>query len=152
MGNTKRYTKRLISIVILLFTVSACQQEKKHPLWLLGKWKTSYDGFLITEDWYQNKNGLSAVTVWHDKKSKDYEHINLFLDQKHLIYRIKTKTKKMDFVCSDIYNDTLIFINNDNEFPKRIIYVEPNGDEMEVWIENYPNDPNEMRFPFKKIN
>ncbi|MCC6701443.1 MAG: hypothetical protein IT221_07960 [Fluviicola sp.] len=153
MENSKRFTQRLISIFIVIISLYACQQnEYKMPHWLLGKWKTNYDGFLITEYWYKNKTGFTAVTVWHDKKSKDYEHINLLLNKDQLTYRIKTKTKNMDFVCDDIHNDTLIFVNNDNDFPKRIIYVEPTGDEMEVWIENFPNDPNEMRFPFKKIN
>lgn len=151
MENSKHSTYRIISIFILLISFSSCKQDHRFPNWLLGKWKTNYDGFLITEYWYKNKTGMTAVIVWHDKQTKDYEHINLVLNDTKLTYRIKTQTKNMDFICDDIHNDTLVFVNNDNDFPKRIIYVEPKGSEMEVWIENFPNDPNEMRFAFKKI-
>lgn len=82
---------------------------------------------------------------------KEYERGKLFHDGHCLVYHIKTAKKNMQFRCENWLNDTLLFVNNSNDFPKQIIYVQPKGSSMSVWVNNFEEDPNEMRFPFKKI-
>lgn len=137
-----------ISFTVLL---SGCAKQSKYPEWLLGTWESSYDGFKIQESWTQTSNGFSGVTLWKEGNKTREERISLKLIKNKLVYHIDMKSREVEFVCKNYKSDTLVFINNDNDFPKRIIYVKPDGDNMSVWIENSPNDPNQMSFPFKKI-
>lgn len=119
---------------------------------MIGKWHTSYDGFEIEESWYPSKNGLIGKTIWKDGEDIQQENLQIYIKKNQLVYHIKMDNKELKFVCSSIKRDTLVFINNANDFPKRIVYVKPDKESMSVWIENFPNDPNQMNFPFKKFH
>ena len=153
MEQTKPTAYSFIAIVACFLVFSSCSnQQDRLPKWLLGKWKTSYDGFLITEEWKLKNDHLEALTIWSDSGKKEFEHVKLFFEGKDLIYQIKTAKKKMQFRCSNCFSDTLKFVNNSNDFPKQINYVRPVSNHMSVWVCNFKGDPNEMRFPFKKID
>ena len=151
MEQTKPAAYSFIAFCISLLIFCACSKQDRLPKWLLGKWKTSYDGFVITEEWTLKNDHLSALTIWNDSGKKEFEHVQLFFEGNDLIYQIKTTKKNMQFRCTDYQSDTLKFVNNSNDFPKQIIYVRPISDHMSVWVCNFKGDPNEMRFPFKKI-
>jgi hypothetical protein len=151
MEKTKPTAYSLVAITLCFLVFTSCSNQDRLPKWLIGKWKTSYDGFMITEEWSLKNDHLEALTTWNDSGKKEYEHVKLFYQEESLIYQIKTASKKMEFRCENCMTDTLRFINNANDFPKQIIYVRPISNEMSVWVCNFKGDPNEMRFPFKKI-
>ena len=119
---------------------------------MAGCWKSSFDGIAIKETWKKSGNHYTGSTVWSWDGKQRTEHLTLFYNDKdQLIYRVKMEKKTLDFVCQDPGEDTVVFVNPKNDFPKRLIYVEPKGTKMTVWIDNEPNDPNRMTFPFEKI-
>jgi len=119
---------------------------------MVGRWKSSFDGMAIRETWQQSGDHFKGSTVWlWDGKSRK-ETLTLFYNREdQLIYRVKMEKKTLDFVCEDPTKDTVVFVNPKNDFPKRLVYVHPKGRKMTVWIDNEPNDPNRMTFPFEKI-
>ena len=153
MGTSKLQTSLLASVAFAsLLLVSACEQQKRYPSWLLGEWKTRYNNFAIRETWKESKDGYEATTVWNDNGKRMREHVALFYNKKSLIYRVETKRRTVDFVCDKPHDDTLVFVNQQNDYPKRIVYVKPKGENMTVWIDKYENDPEAEYFPFVKVN
>jgi hypothetical protein len=157
MGNTKRTAifrnATLICVLSVLVLCSGCIRQHDYPDWFVGSWKSEFDGIGIEETWQKSGGKLVGKTVWHtpwDNNNRT-EILTLYYQDDSLIYRLKTEHKKtLEFVCQDPSNDTLVFVNNKNDFPKRLVYVKPTGTRMSVWIDNEPGDPNQIQFPFKK--
>jgi len=153
MGTPKLQTSLLASVALAsLFFVFSCETNQRYPSWLLGEWKTHYNNFAIKETWKKSADGYEATTVWNDNGKQMLERVQLFYNNKSLVYRVETKRKTVEFTCIKPHGDTLVFVNQQNDYPKRIVYVKPKGDNMVVWIDKYENDPEAEYFPFVKVN
>ena len=149
MGNTERKAA-FTSALILLVLLPGCTSNRPFPSWVLGSWKTEFNGFKITESWSKKDNCYIATTIWDDHGLKNAEAVKLFYKGKQLIYQVSINDKRTDFVCDKYNDDTLIFLNNANDYPKRIVYTRPTGKMMKVWVDNFPKDPNTSYFNFEK--
>lgn len=149
MGNYQ--SKAAALFVICLFALSSCSSNGKLPQWIVGKWETKSNQFKITEHWKESNNEYQATTVWDDGRKKMTENVRLFIRKNDLIYHVEMADQSIEFVCSEINSDTLVFTNFQNDFPKYIVYARPSNDLMNVWIGNSPDDPNKIQYPFKKI-
>ncbi len=153
MGTSKLQTSLIASVALAsTLLVSSCVQQRRYPSWLLGEWKTRYNNFAIKETWKESGDGYVATTIWNDDGKKMLEKVVLFYKDKSLVYRVETKRKTVEFTCDKPHDDTLVFINQQNDYPKRIVYVKPKGDNMTVWIDKYENDPEAEYFPFVRVN
>lgn len=80
------------------------------------------------------------------------ERLCIFEQDQVLHYRIIIEKDTLLFTCKQYLDtDTLTFVNNQNPFPKRIVYARPKANKMRVWVENAKNDPNGISFTFKKV-
>ncbi len=152
MGLSKRSTYTIGSFAFLLIFTISCSSKKYYPNWMIGKWSSSYDGIAIQESWFEKDGIIQGETVWKFDDKTRIETLKMYYRNDSLVYRVKMPKKVLEFVCLDPKNDTLVFINNANDFPKRINYVKPTTRLMTVWIDNFSKDPNKMSFPFKKID
>jgi hypothetical protein len=119
---------------------------------MAGAWKSSFNDIEVCETWEVKKGCMIGSTVWSWDGKRRREGLKLFYRGDTLIYKIVLEDKKtLFFVCEDCENDTLVFVNNKNDFPKRLVYVKPSGKKMSVWIDNEEKDPNRISFPFEKI-
>lgn len=150
MANAKRKTTFTIAIVFIFSALSGCQTDQDYPSWMLGSWKTQFNGFEIVETWNKANHGYSAVTIWNDHGLKSKEQVKLYYEHQKLVYQVQVDHKKTKFICEDVNNDTLVFYNKYNDYPKRIIYTRPVHNEMKVWVDNFPDDPNTSYFNFRK--
>ena len=143
-------TYRLIFIPLLF--LYSCVHRKAIPEWITGEWTSSFNGIAIRETWTAENDHLTGTTTWSWGKQRKVDRLKMYIDQKNrLIYQIREPKATTSYVCDDPNNDTLIFVNNKANFPKRLIYLRPHGSKMKVWIDNEPNDPNQIVFPFKKV-
>lgn len=95
---------------------------------------------------------MLGSTVWSWDGKQRTEILQLFYRGDSLMYRVQMEGNKvLHFACLDPESDTLVFVNNKNDFPKRLVYVRPTGKNMSVWIDNEEKDPNRISFPFEKI-
>lgn len=153
MGKPKLQTSLFASIAVaFLFILYSCETSQRYPSWLLGEWKAHYNKLDVKETWKQTKDGYEATTVWNDNGKKMLEHVALFYNNESLVYRVETKLRTVEFICDEPQDDTLVFVNLKNDFPKRIVYVKPKGSNMKVWIDKYENDPEAVNFPFVRVN
>jgi len=117
-----------------------------------GKWESTFNNINICETWQLKGEKMVGTTVWSFEGKKRVDSVSLSFNKDTLEYFTAFENEKpICFKCVHPENDTLVFINNENNFPKRIIYVRPIGKNMRVWIDNEENDPNRIYFPFKKI-
>lgn len=152
-STVKSTIKRLGYILVIIAIHTSCADTKsKLPEWIIGNWQANVNGIRVNENWELNENTLSAQTTTYYDKNPQIERVRLTLTNDTLYYAVSIDNHNVCFTCGKPYNDTLIFVNNTNEFPKRIIYTKPENDEMKVWIENFEGDPNRIDYPFKKIN
>lgn len=136
---------------LIVCAFSACSSENKLPAWILGPWHAKYEGIDINETWYSKNDRLVGKTVWTLDHHKRYEKLTLFQNNaRKLVYRVEMEGKAIDFICKDPGKDSLIFINEENDFPKRLVYVKPVSNCMKVYIDNSPTDPNRMSFDFHR--
>jgi hypothetical protein len=120
-------------------------------MWMTGVWKSTFNGVDVCETWELKKDRMVGSTVWSWGGKQRTEQLSIFYRGDSLIYKIILEDKKpLYFTCEDCENDTLVFINNRNDFPKRLVYVKPSGKKMNVWIDNEEKDPNRITFPFEK--
>ena len=148
MGNTER--KIAFTSAFLILITFGCSSNHRLPHWVLGSWKTEFNGFKITENWSKKDNIYIATTIWDDHGLKNAEAIKLFYKGEQLVYQVNINDKQTNFVCNEYKDDTLVFINNANDYPKRIVYTRPSGNMMKVWVDNFPKDPNTSYFNFEK--
>ncbi len=149
MGKNKSSVAWLFIGIAIVFY--GCRSEQQLPTWLLGKWQSKSNQFTIVEDWKKTEGEYSAETVWNDGQKKIKENVRLFLRKEDLVYHVKMSDNDIEFICSDIHSDTLVFTNFQNDFPKYIVYTKPSNNKMDVWIGNSMDDPNKIHYPFKKI-
>jgi hypothetical protein len=138
--------------VLPLFVLAACAKEQELPVWMTGVWKSSFDGIDVRETWVLKGKKMIGSTVWSWDGKQRTEKLRLYYENDSLTYDQKLEDGRyLKFVCRDAANDTLVFVNNKNHFPKRLIYVKPKSKYMTVWIDNEEKDPNRISFPFKKV-
>lgn len=144
------YAGQVIVLVALLF--GGCTHYQPLPDWLIGSWHSTFDGIDIRETWQQDEDKLVGTTVWSWDNKQRREIITLhYNDENKLIYRQITEHKKnLEYVCENPLADTLVFVNNKVDFPRRLNYVKSSIKKMNVWIDNEQNDPNRVSFPFTK--
>jgi hypothetical protein len=119
---------------------------------MCGTWKSSFNGIDVKETWRLEQNKMMGSTVWSWDGKQRKETLQLYYERDTLFYRIRMEGNKiLYFKCEDPSNDTLVFVNHRNDFPKRLVYVRPTGRNMDVWIDNEESDPNRISFPFEKI-
>lgn len=130
---------------------SACSSESALPNWLLGPWQARYEGIDIKETWYSKNDRLVGKTIWTLDHHQRFEKLTIFQNKdKKLVYRVEMEGKSLDFICKESGKDSLIFVNETNDFPKRLVYVKPVSNSMKVYIDNSPTDPNRMSFHFRR--
>ncbi len=120
------------------------------PSWFIGKWKAEFNGISVVETWENHESYYSGITIWDDHGLQSKEKIKLYYEEDKLIYQVTIEESDTKFICENLDNDTLIFINNKNDYPKRIIYTKPVKNEMKVWIDNFQNDSHTSTFYFEK--
>lgn len=154
----KRSANKAIVVICLLavsslFSLHSCSTDNPElPHWLKGEWKTSLNGITIKEKWVQKGDSLIGVTSWTKGKNKRIDRLVIRLQHDTLIYQLSMDKKPpICFQCTDLTKDTLAFVNKQNDFPKRIVYVRPNGKTMRAWVDNGVGDPNRINYPFEKI-
>lgn len=145
---------RIAALLAVLIVVLSCQRTHPLPKWISGKWKSNFDGIDIVETWQEDGEKLIGSTVWSWDNKQRREIITLYYNSKRqLVYRMNTEHKSnLEFICQNPLEDTLVFINNKNDFPKRLVYVKPKSKKMDVWIDNEQDDPNRISFSFDKSN
>lgn len=138
---------------MLPFLLFGCEKKQELPLWMTGVWKSSFDGIDVRETWELKGKRMIGTTVWSWDGKQRTEKLRLYYENDSLTYDQKLEDGRyLKFICQDAANDTLVFVNNHNPFPKRLIYVKPKkGTKMSVWIDNEEKDPNRISFPFKKV-
>jgi hypothetical protein len=140
----------LPSFLLLLFSCSP--QPRKLPVWMSGVWESTFNDIDVRETWKCKNGFMSGSTEWSWDGKHRKETLRLAYIGDSLIYQVRLEDGKiLKFVCTDAENDTLVFVNNKNDFPKRLVYVRPSGKKMSVWIDNEEKDPNRISFPFEKI-
>lgn len=148
------YSSRATTLILLslLFLFHSCSKPHELPLWMTGVWSSSFNGIDVRETWELKKDHLVGSTVWSWDGKQRREELKLSYQGDSLVYEILMEDKKLlYFTCKDCENDTLVFVNKKNDFPKRLVYVKPSGKSMSVWIDNEEKDPNRISFPFEKV-
>ena len=117
-----------------------------------GTWESTFNKINVRETWELKGKKMVGSTVWSFEGKKRVDAISISFNKDTLEYFASFENEKpICFKCFNTESDTLVFINKLNDFPKRIVYVRPNGKNMRVWIDNEENDPNRINFPFEKI-
>jgi hypothetical protein len=153
METPKRPAYPIYSLGVLILSVMlfSCAEKQELPGWLEGKWKAEFEDYSVTESWKSSGGRMNGKTLWSSTTKNWSEMLTLFRNDKgQLVYRATIDGHSTDFVCSDSNADTLVFINQENDFPKRLNYVKPTNNKLEVWIDNSANDPNRIYFHFIK--
>lgn len=144
--------KQLIFTILLVLPLCiSCSKKQELPEWMCGSWQSSFNGIDVREDWKMRSDRMEGVTIWSWDGKQRKETLTLQYSGDSLLYTIQMDSNKLCFVCENPFNDTLIFVNYKNDFPKRLVYVKPKGPRMSVWIDNEEKDPNRISFPFEKI-
>lgn len=142
----------LFAVVSVLFLHACSSNETVLPHWLKGEWKSSLNGISIKEKWVQKGDSLVGVTSWTKGKNKRIDRLVIRFQHDTLIYQLSMDQKPaICFYCTKLSKDTLAFVNKQNDFPKRIVYVRPTGKTMHTWVDNGAGDPNRINYPFEKI-
>ncbi len=156
MGNAKSIPYiRTFTIVTLVTTLLClfyfCSKPALLPEWIIGKWKTELDGTKIIESWQKTGNTLNGQTVWCFPKKKMIEKMKLFSRNGKLVYQVKIENKKVEFVSKKGNTNTeIVFENQKNDSPKRLIYRLISDKRIDAIIEDFPNDPNKTIFIYKR--
>ena len=149
-----RFPRALIAVIVLVvsFLLSCTNNSPDLPK-IEGSWKSSYNDISVVETWRKKGNTLVGTTIWEQDTNRRVDHLEIVCKKDTLVYSLKMEGEPViHFYCNNIFSDTLIFLNEQNEFPKRIVYVRPKGRKMNVWIDNGDNDLNRMSFGFEKIH
>lgn len=148
-----RTTAQLMATALLAIAFIGCTGTTvKIPRWLLGKWEADVDGIKVVEEWNSHPKHFSAHTTMYYDKNNQEEFVKLTSENDSLFYTITINKRKCTFICNKPYSDTLIFTNDQNDFPKRLVYTRPKEKSMLVWIDNFEGDPNRIIYAFKKID
>lgn len=117
-----------------------------------GRWKSSYNNIQVVETWSKKGNSLVGTTVWEQDTNRRVDHLRMKYQKDTLIYSLKMEGEPViHFRCDNPFSDTLIFTNEQNNYPKRIVYVRPTGRKMRVWIDSGSDNLNRISFAFEKI-
>jgi hypothetical protein len=149
---TKHTSFTLFWLSVFLLSASCTPLNTVLPNWMVGTWETKVDGVRVTEKWTNNSAYFQGETSTHFKDNVQLEKIKLTFENDSLCYNISIKNKKCCFKCPNPFEDTLVFVNLKNDFPKRLVYIKPVKNTMTVWIDNFEGDPNRIVYAFKKIN
>lgn len=157
LAKQQTYRTTATNLIGLLLPASllllSCTRHDNFPKWMCGKWKSQLDEIEITENWKCANGCMSGSTIWAGDGKTKVEKLRLFFRDHTLCYEVRlNQDRPVIFKCIDPKSDTLIFVNNQNDFPKRLVYVKPKGYKMDVWIDNNEKDPNRISFPFEKIH
>lgn len=150
MANAKLKTTFYSLLLVNSIVLCGCTKKNYLPSWMVGKWKTELNGISVVENWEQKNDHLSGLTIWDDHGLQSKEYLKLYFQESELVYEVIINKVKRKFVCNRMDNDTLIFVNNQNDFPRRIIYTKPIHKRMKVWIDNFQNDSHTLTFYFEK--
>lgn len=141
-----------LGAVVSVFLSSCVNQSAELPH-LNGTWKSSFNDIQIIEKWSKKGNSLVGTTIWELDSNRRVDHLRIALQEDTLIYSLKMDGKTaIHFRCTEPFSDTLVFINESNDFPKRIVYIQPKGKKMKAWIDSNEEDPNRITFTFEKIH
>lgn len=154
MGKTnfKTITTLASPLIISIFSLHSCSDKNSLPHWLEGNWTTTLDEEIIHENWKSHHQCIRGENYMFYENKFQKERLCIFVQDQVLHYRIIIEKDTLLFTCKKYLNvDTLTFVNNQNPFPKRIVYTRPKANKMRVWVENIKNDPNGISFTFKKV-
>ncbi len=154
MGKTnfKTITTLTSPLILCILSLYSCSGKNSLPHWLEGNWTTTLDEEIIHENWKSQHHCIRGENYMIYENKFQKEKLCIFEQDQVLHYRIVIKKDTLVFKCKKYINtDTLTFVNNQNPFPKRIVYARPKANKMLVWVENTKNDPNGISFTFKKV-
>lgn len=149
-----------VIIVFLGFFVLSCSShsestEKAEPNldWLLGNWKRTNEeaGKETYESWGKpNDSSYSGIGLTIQKGDTIFqEKMNIFLSggKGALFVKMPDEEKATEFRLTELTPNAFVFINEANEFPKKIKYWLEGGRIKAV----ISNDSLEIPFEFEKI-
>lgn len=139
---------RLFTAIVVILVVSGCSSTNGDSKkifdklqWIEGKW-ISTDVPNYTEVWKRVNDtlyeGLSIAPSGSDSLVEERPKIVRRNDSIHFISEIEEQTVEgltKDFVMTSNSIDTVVFANNDNNYPNRITYKRINDTLMKVNVE-----------------
>ncbi|MNE20517.1 hypothetical protein D3C87_24450 [compost metagenome] len=150
--NIKTITTSASALIISILSLYSCSDKTRLPHWIEGKWVTTLDKEDIHENWKIENQCIKGENYMFYENKFQKEKLRIFERKNVLYYQIVIKKDTLLFTCKKYVNtDTLTFVNNQNPFPKRIVYARPRANKMLVWVENSKNDPHGISFTFKKV-
>ncbi|MNU54881.1 hypothetical protein D3C71_439450 [compost metagenome] len=150
--NIKTITTFTSALIISTLSLYSCSDKNNLPHWIQGNWVTTLDKESIHENWKIENQCIRGENYMFYENKFQKEKLCIFEQNNVLCYQIVIGKDTLMFTCKKYVNtDTLTFVNNQNPFPKRIVYARPTANKMQVWVENAKNDPNGISFTFKKV-
>jgi len=154
--------KAFVSLCLLFFSFSAFAQNENllnQMSWLEGCWVNS-DSTVIEHWWSEGDkmvgsvNRVKDINTYFDvnTKSEILELLELKLKVGNLVYVAITKEHNnvpMDFVFTPLVPNTFSFHNEDNDFPKWIIYNQTKPGTLLIILKN---EKETKEFHFNKIS
>ena len=126
---------RIILILIFLTTVSAFSQKLKNTAWLIGEWQFETEQKIIVEKWRQvSIETYEGISFSINKETADTtfsETLRLLEMSGDIFYLpyVKHNPRPIAFKLISTKSDSLVFENNDHDFPHRVIYI-PKGNKI----------------------
>lgn len=140
-------------MTVFVSLLLSCTDDSAELPKIEGTWKSSFNDIRVVETWRKKGNTLIGTTIWEQDTNRRVDHLEIACKKDTLVYSLKMEGEPViHFFCHNLLSDTLIFFNEQNEFPKRIVYVRPKGRKMNVWIDNGEEDLNRLSFAFEKIH
>lgn len=135
------------------FLFLSCTDKSVELPQIQGRWKSSYNNIRVVETWSKSGSVLKGTTIWEQDTNRRVDHLQIKCYKDTLIYSLKMEGEPViHFRCEHPLGDTLIFTNEQNNYPKRIVYVRPTNRKMRVWIDGGADDLNRISFAFEKIH
>ena len=154
--------KAFVSLCLLFFSFSAFAQNENllfQMSWLEGYW-INPDSTVIEQWWTEGTTMAGIVTKVEDmntpfdanKKPEILEKLELKIDDNNLVYVAITKQHDfvpMDFIFKPMVPNSFSFHNEDNDFPKWIIYQQTKPGTLLIILKN---EEKTKEFLFNKIS
>jgi hypothetical protein len=154
--------KAIVSLCLLFFSFSAFAQNENllnQMSWLEGYW-INPDSTVVEHWWAEGDKMVGVVTRVEDMnmhfdantKSEILEQLELKLKEGNLVYVAITREHNnvpMDFVFTPLVPNTFSFHNEDNDFPKWIIYNQTKPGTLLIILKN---EKETKEFHFNKIS
>lgn len=129
----------LVTAIVLSVQIGFGQSEYKGPKgvdWLVGNWESNSEGMTITENWQVLNDSTLAGSSSTMKDGQVVFSEKLALEYRNSTYQYVADLgfKVATFKVQSIGNESISFVDPENDFPSRIIYVR-SGNELTITLE-----------------